>query len=173
MTQDYSLVSEILQTFTSGAWQRATFMTDYRSELLDDLLVERASWDQSAPERHLGGKLIAAPGFVWFRFWFAEGEQLIEKYFDTQRKSIGYCMPISTTWRRRDTHWSATNLHLALWLDVQGHMTVLNEDHFEQLVGTEDLTESEIEHAEQRLRRLTLSIAQKRFPPPLVRNFAI
>ena len=48
-------------------------MTDYRSELLDDLLVERATWSVDAPEQRLAGKLIAAPGFVWFRFWFAEG----------------------------------------------------------------------------------------------------
>ena len=148
-------------------------MTDYRSELLDDLLVERATWSVDAPEQRLAGQRIAAPGFVWFRFWFAEGEQLIEKYFDPQRKAVGYYMPISTTWRRRDTYWSATNLFLSLWLDVEGHMTVLNEDHFEQLVNKEGLTENEVEHAEQRLRRLTLSIAQKRFPPPLVRNFAI
>ena len=148
-------------------------MIDYRSELLDDLLVERATWDQNAPEQLLSGQCIAAPGFVWFRFWFAEGEQLIEKYFDNNRKSIGYYMPISSTWRRRDTHWSATNLFLGLWLDVGGRMTVLNEDHFEQLAGIDSLTDTEIDHAEQRMRRLTLSISQKRFPPPLVRNFAI
>lgn len=166
-------MSENTHTFVSGAWQRTPFMTDYRSELLDDLLVERASWERNAPDLRVGNQVIAASGYVWFRFWFAEGEQLIEKYFDTQRKSVGYYMPISTTWRRRDTHWSATNLHLGLWLDVEGRMTVLNEDHFEQLVAKEGLTATEIEHAEQRLRRLTLSIAQKRFPPPLVRNFAI
>ena len=166
-------MSEITQTLVSGAWQRAPFMTDYRSELLDDLLVERATWSVDAPEQRLAGQLIAASGFVWFRFWFAEGEQLIEKYFDPLRKAVGYYMPISTTWRRRDTYWSATNLYLGLWLDVEGHMTVLNEEHFEQLVSKEGLTENEVEHAEQRLRRLTLSIAQKRFPPPLVRNFAI
>lgn len=148
-------------------------MVDYRSELLDDLLVERASWDRNAPEKRMAGQIVAAASFVWFRFWFAEGEQLIEKYFDTQRKPIGYYMPISTTWRRRDTHWSASDLILGLWLDVDGHMTVLNEDRFEQAVANEKITDSEVEHAEHRLRRLTLSISQRRFPPPLVRNFAI
>lgn len=166
-------MAEQSSTFASGVWQQAPYMVDYRSELLDDLLVERASWDRNAPEQRIAGQLIAATGFVWFRFWFAEGEQLIEKYFDTQRKPVGYFMPISTTWRRRDTHWSATDLILGLWLDVAGHMTVLNEDRFEQAVVNQSISATDVEHAEQRLRRLTLSISQRRFPPPLVRNFAI
>ncbi len=160
-------------TISSGAWQRIPHMTDYRSELLDDLLVERANWDSAAPLLHVADRAAAGPGYVWFRFWFAEGEQMIEKYFDPQRKAIGYYMPITTTWRRKDTLWSASNLVLALWLDVTGRMTVLNEQEFEQEISNNILPVDAADHAERRVRRLTLSISQKRFPPPLVRNFSI
>jgi predicted RNA-binding protein associated with RNAse of E/G family len=160
-------------SIASGDWRRAPYVTDYRSELLDTLLVERATWGAEAPLQTIGGITTAAPSYIWFRFWFAEGEQVIEKYFDAQRQPMGYYLPVSTRWKRKEMRWSASSLILAVWLDMRDHLTVLHENTFDAAIEAELFTPVEVEQAEQRIRRLTLAIVQKRLPPPLVRNFAI
>lgn len=44
-------VSASLPIIASGDWQRQAHLSDYRYEWLNDMLVERATWDASAPSR--------------------------------------------------------------------------------------------------------------------------
>jgi hypothetical protein len=64
-------------------------------------------------------------------------------------------------------------LGLALWVDMQGRVTVLGETAFEASVEDGSLSPVAQEQAEQRIRELTTLLAQRHFPPPFVRNFAI
>lgn len=51
--------------------------------------------------------------------------------------------------------------------------TVFHEAEFDQAVVAGTITPVEAEQAELRIRELTLAVAQKRFPPAMVRNFTI
>ena len=71
---------------SSGEWQQNPHLTDYRSQLLDKMYVERARWRSAAPTHRLGDTVVAAPGYISVRFWLLDGEEPIEKYFDIERK---------------------------------------------------------------------------------------
>lgn len=173
MTNVKQTARVLFQPLTSGGWHNHPEMTDYRAEWLSDLLVERANWTDSAFPRHFGGVQVAGPGYVWFRFWLPEQEQVVEKYFAPDGESVGVYVPVTEDLERRGDQWRTVELVLALWLQPNGRVSVLREDDFEEAVEREILTPVAVERAERRIRELTTAIAQEQFPPPLVRNFEL
>jgi predicted RNA-binding protein associated with RNAse of E/G family len=157
----------------SGEWQTLPHMTDYRSQLFGNMLVERATWGNTAATQWLGQTRIAAPGYVWVRFWPTDGEEPIEKYFDADRQLIGFYVPLCMPTQQRGDRLVAHRLLLGLWLSNTGQVTVFGEDEFEQAVARRELAPVEIEHAEFRIRTLTFEIHRKQFPRGLVRTFAL
>jgi len=162
-----------LTFISSGAWQNVPDMTDYRSEWLTGMLVERATWMPGAPEQRVGNLVVGAPGYVWFRFWLQESEQIVEKYFDTEKNTVGYYAPICASWRRRETRLIAPSLILGLWLQQSGRLTVMFEDLFDRAAHNGDLTPIEVEQAEQRVRELTLNIHRQKWPPAMVKGLEL
>lgn len=166
-------VSASLPIIASGDWQRQTHLSDYRYEWLNDMLVERATWNASAPEQQLGAVTIAGPGYIWFRFWLAEGDRILDKYFDPEGRSLGMYAHVGMGLPHQGRGFSMVDLILGLWITAQSHVTVYNEAQFDGAVRDGLLSPVEAEHAEHQIREITTAIAHKRFPPPLVRNFAI
>ena len=162
-----------LPIIASGDWQRRPYMKDYRSEWLNDMLIERAAWSEDAPEQTLGAVKIAAPGFTWFRFWLVEGDRIIEKYFDETGKSVGMYTHVGMALPQQGRSFSLIDLILGIWISGQTHVTVHNEEKFDVAVRDGIISPVEAEHAEHQIREMTTAIAGKRFPPPIVRNFAI
>ncbi len=162
-----------LNFISSGAWQSVPDMTDYRTEWLTGMLVERATWMPGAPVQRIGSTVVGAPGFVWFRFWLQEQEQIVEKYFDAEKQAVGFYAPISAGWRRRDTRIVAPSLILGLWLDGRGRVTVMFEDAFDRAAHNGDMTPIEVEQAEQRIRELTLGVNRQKWPPAMVKSLEL
>jgi predicted RNA-binding protein associated with RNAse of E/G family len=163
----------MLPDFVKGEWRSAAYMTDYRSERFSDMLAERATWDAAAPVTHLDGSIIAAPGYIWFRFWLLERQQIVEKYFDAARRSVGIYVPITLPFRLADQVMSAADLSLGLWLTEDGRITVFNEAEFDAGTAGGAIDAAAAAHAEQRIRELTIEIGQNLFPPAMVRNFTL
>ncbi len=169
----------VLKTIEIGEWESHPNLLDYRAEWPGDMLVERATWSPDAPTETIHFKgvepiAIGGPGFIWFRFWLADEDQLVERYFDADGHPIGMYMPICMELEHRAQSYSTVNLLLALWLQADGgRLMVLNEDRFDQAVADGLITPVQSERAENRIRELTRAIFQKRFPPALVRNFTI
>lgn len=162
-----------LGNILSGEWHRNASLTDYRTEALTNIVVERATWQTIATPITVADTIIADEGFVWLRFWLLEDETVIEKYYDRQGHSVGYYVPISMPLKRRGDQLEAYSLLLAIWLQPDDRVTVLHEEQFDRTVAAGDITPVEAEHAEFRIRELTAILAKKQFPPALVRNFAI
>lgn len=162
-----------LNFISSGAWQNVPDMTDYRTEWLTGMLVERATWLAGAPVQRIGSTVVGAPGYVWFRFWLQEQEQIVEKYYDVERRTVGYYAPICAGWRRRDTRIVAPSLILGLWVDQKERVTVMFEEAFERAAHQGDLTPIEVEHAEFRIRELTLGVNRRKWPPAVARSLEI
>jgi hypothetical protein len=148
-------------------------LTDYRSQLLDTMLVERATWTAAAPLQRIGETIIAAPGYIWLRFWLLESEEVLEKYFDQNRRSLGFYLPICMPIVRRGARFQSKPLWLGMWLQPNGRLVVLGEDAFEEAAAAGELSPVEVEHAEFRIRALSLEIHQKRYPPGMVRTFGL
>ncbi len=166
-------MTSALAIIASGDWQQEPQMQDYRAEWLNDMLVERAAWGPNIPERKLGKKIIAAPGYVWFRFWLSDGERILDKFFDQDNASIGMYARIGMALPHRGRGFSMLDLLLGLWIGTNLHVTVHNEEAFEAAVRDGIMSPVEAEHAEHQIREVTMAISGKRFPPALVRNFAI
>ena len=162
-----------LTTIASGEWSRHPELTDYRAEWLSDMLVERATCAPDAPAQHIGQHVIGAPGYIWFRFWLANGEHILEKYFDEHGQPVGMYARIGMAVPHKGRGFSAMNLLLGLWITDDARVTVLNEVEFDQAVAQGALSPIEAEHAEQQIREVTMAIAHKRYPPPIVRNLTI
>ncbi len=173
MTQAKQAARVLFQPLTSGGWQSHSEMGDYRAEWLSSLLVERANWKENSFPRSFGDVQIAGPGYVWFRFWLPEQDQVVEKYFDAEGNAVGVYVPVTEALERRGDVWRTVELVLALWLDANGRVSVLREDDFDEAVERQILTPVAAEWAERRIRELTTAIAAESFPPPLVRNFEI
>jgi predicted RNA-binding protein associated with RNAse of E/G family len=164
---------QALAQISSGEWQQNPHLTEYRSQLLDKMFVERGRWRASAPTHRLGNIVIMDPGYVWVRFWLLDGEEVVEKYFDRERNLIGFFVPICMPVQRRGASFVARTLLLGLWLQADGRLTVLGESSFEAAAASGELAPVEVEHAEFRIRALTLEINQKRYPPGMVRTFGL
>lgn len=163
----------VLRNLVSGEWQEMAHLTDYRVEWLSNMMVERATWDMTAPTHQIGGQVIASPGYIWLRFWLLEQGIVLEKYFDLQRQVIGYYLPVCLPVQRRSNRLQALSLYLALWLTPDGRVTVLHEAHFDEAVTAGEMTPVEAEHAEHQIRELTTALGRSTFPPAIVRNFAL
>lgn len=166
-------MSPSLPIIASGDWQRDPLFTDYRHEWLNDMLVERATWAGKALPRQLGTLTVAAPGYIWFRFWLPSGDRILEKYFDTSGQPIGIYARIGMALPQPGRSFSVVDLILGLWISGDARVTVHNEAAFDEAVRAGALSPVEAEHAEHQIRELTTAIAFKRFPPPMIRNFSI
>ncbi len=161
----------------SGDWRVAPYGMDYRVEQPGDMLVERITWDGDTPAQTLGGGMddvtIAAPHFVWFRFWLTDEGQIVEKYFNDLGEPVGVLAPIGRPFDKNGGQLSTSDLLLTLWIGADERVTLLHEEAFDDAVAQQELTPVEIDFAERRVRNLTTSIAQKQFPPSLVRNLEL
>lgn len=166
-------MGSVLKQIQSGEWKANAHMGDYRSQLLDKMFVERATWHADASTQTIGDTVIAAANYVWMRFWLLDGEEPIEKYFDDQRKFVGLYLPICMPVQRRGNGFFAQSLLLALWLEANDRLTVIGEEAFDAAAASGELAPVEVEHAEYRIRTLTLEINQRRYPPGIVRTFAL
>jgi predicted RNA-binding protein associated with RNAse of E/G family len=157
----------------SGEWQTLPGVADYLAGLIDDLLIERAVWAAPPEPGMANGRAPAGPGHIWYRFWLWRDDQVVERYFDAQGQPLGtqvdLCMPLQIGERE----WTARDLLLDIWISPQGQVTVSNEAAFEAAVSGGQLTEEEASWAEEHVRRLTGAIAQRRFPPAMVRNWQV
>ncbi len=166
-------MSSNLHVISSGEWQRNSLLRDYRAEWFSDMLVERATWGATAALQKIGQTVIAAPQYVWCRFWGPEGNRLVEKYFDPQGVELGIYVHVGMTLPHHGRGFSMLDLMLGIWLTGIGRVTVHDEARFDRAVAEGAVSPVEAEHAEMVIRELTTGIAQKRFPPPFVRNFAL
>ena len=175
MTETAESPQPLFQPFTSGDWSAHAAMTDYRAEWFNSLLVERAAWTEQAPTVELldTGTVIGGPGFVWFRFWIPDLDQLVEKYFNAEGDAIGVYLPVCRPLEREDSAYRTSDLILAIWYNDDKRVSVLREEEFDDSVSRQYLSSEDAERAETRIRELTAAIFREEFPPPLVRNFAI
>ena len=162
-----------LPPLISGMWRSAPHMGDYRSEWLQEMLVERGTWGVDAPTVQLRGATVAAPGHIWFRFWLPEQEQVVEKYFDAKRQPVGLYVPLCAPLQRQGESYATTSLILALWLDLPGRVMMMHEAEFESAVASGRMTAAQAALAETNIRVLTGGVAAGTFPPAIVRNFAL
>lgn len=161
----------------SGEWQHCALMADYRAEWLGQVLVERVTWREGVTPRaisqEMAGPAVVKPGYVWARFWIPHEDRVVEKYFSSRGKPIGFFVPVCMPLERQGEQLVATPLGLAVWLDMAGRVTVLGETAFDAARVDGSLAPVAQEQAEQRIRELTTLLAQRQFPPPFVRNFTI
>ncbi|GIV68746.1 hypothetical protein [Caldilinea sp.] len=166
-------MGQSLTMIASGEWNRHPGLIDYRAEWLSDLLVERATCAPDAAVQRINHHVVAAPGYIWFRFWLANGQHVIEKYFDNLGRAIGMYARIGMALPHRGRGFTMLNLLLGLWITEDARVTVLHEEEFDEAVKSGLISPVEAEHAEQQIRELTMAIANRRFPPPIVRNLAL
>jgi len=166
-------MNKALTVIASGDWDRDPLMSDYHAEWLSDMLVERATWTSHVGAHRINQQLVGAPGYVWFRFWLANGEHILEKYFDDRGQPLGMYARIGMNIPHRGRGLSMLNLLLGLWITDDGRITVLNEAEFDAAVSNNTISPVEAEHAEQQIREVTMAIAHRRYPPPIVRNLTL
>ena len=162
-----------MATIRSGEWQRLPGVADYLAGLIDDVLIERAIWRAPADGAAGNGRAPAGAGHIWYRFWLWRDDQVVERYFDAQGLALGtqvdLCMPLQIDERE----WTARDLLLDIWISPEGRVTMSNEAAFDAAVSSGQLTDEEARWAEEHVRRLTTAIAQRRFPPAMVRNWQV
>lgn len=163
----------------SGEWRFDESLIDYRAEWPGNMLVERVTWGPNAcviNTAKLPGYepcIIAAPNYIWFRFWLSDDDQIVERYFAPHGEPVGTYLPITMELQKNGREFQTSTLILGLWIAEDGRVTVLNESEFDAAVAASDVNPVESERAEMRIRALTGVVAQKRFPPALIRNFKV
>jgi hypothetical protein len=161
----------------SGSWRHEAGTADYRAEWLSDTFVERVTWLEARawkPQIGYGEITIdVGPGCISVRFWIPNPGQIVEKHLDPKGNVLGYLAPVTMPWEKVGTQLEAHLLGLALWIEPSGRVTVVGEAEFDRWAQSDEVSPVAVEHAEMRVRELTTLTAQHRFPPPLVRNFAI
>ena len=167
------LVGNMSKEIVPGQWRTVEYMIDYRVERLSNMLVERATWDEDAPVQVVSGTVVAAPGYIWFRFWVLKTEQIVQKYFDDGGEAVGIYAPICKPFLSGDQGLATADLTLGLWSTVDGHVMVLNEAEYEADVLSGLISQDEAKEAELRIREMTAATAKGQFPQAIIRNFEI
>lgn len=157
---------------TPGQWRTVEYMTDYRIERLSDLLVERVTWNEDAPTKTIYDAVVAAPGYIWFRFWLLKTEHVVEKYFADDGHVVGIYAPVCLPFLGGEHGLKTSDLILGLWM-ADGNVVVLNEDEYDAAVASAVIAPEEAIEAELRIRAMTLATAQQTFPPAIIRNFEL
>jgi len=164
---------DVAELCVSGEWREMLHMDDYRAEQVGDLFVERATWGRDTPDHALQNRIVVAAGHVWLRFWMLSSDQVIEKYYDADGRTLGIFAPICMPIERDEDNLHARSLLLALWIAPDGRIGVLNEALFDRSVQNGHLSVTDSEYAELRIRKLTMAISERQFPPALIRNFEL
>lgn len=128
-------VSASLPIIASGDWQRQDHLSDYRYEWLTTCWWSGRRGMRPAPPRRLGAATIAGPGYIWFRFWLAKGDRILDKYFDPEGQPIGMLRMWGWGCRHPGRGFSMVDLILGLWITGQSHVTVYNEARFDAAVA--------------------------------------
>ncbi len=165
-------MSQTRAEIRSGSFGIQDKLRDYRAEQLAGILVERIIWREQAPEFH-NGVVTTGPGYVWFRFWLPRVDQVVERYYTDAGALLGTRVDLCTRVTVDDSGRHALDLIMDLWIDPSGTVTLHHEDAYEQAVAAHALSDEEAAYAEAHLRSLTMSIAQGRFPPAIVRNWQV
>jgi hypothetical protein len=165
------------QEWVSGVWEDRTGVAHYRAESFSDKVVERVTFRQAVNPYHGDDSLSFAE---WMektvdlvRFWLLQQDQVIDKTFDSEGAPLGYFSPVSRPLERRDGGVCAQLLMLGLCMDADQRLTVTGEEAFDAAVAAGEVTPVESEHAEHRIRQMTLASAVGEWPPAFVRNFAL
>ena len=157
----------------SGAWRHEPGVADYAEGIIDGILIERVIWGGQAVPKASGSTQTAGPGYTWYRFWLAQDDQIVERYYDGDGQLVGtqvdLCLPLEIT----EVAWSTRDLLLDLWISPDWRVTVRGEAVFEEAIRRGQITALQATWAEEHLRQLTRAIAQRRFPPPMVRNWQV
>jgi predicted RNA-binding protein associated with RNAse of E/G family len=156
-----------------GQWRTVEYMVDYRVERLSNMLVERATWNEDAPVQVVSDTVVAAPGYIWFRFWVLKAEQIVQKYFDDSGQEVGIYAPICKPFLDADHGLATADLILGLWNTVDGRVMVLNEAEYEAAVLSGLISADEAKEAELRIREMTAAAAKGQFPQAIIRNFEL
>lgn len=117
--------------------------------------------------------MIATPKYIWCRFWSNEGNHVIEKYFDAQGVALGIYVRVGMTLPHHGRGFSMLDMLLGIWITENGRRNGARRRSLRPRCENGGDDAREAEHAEQIIRELTTSIAQKRFPAAFVRNFAL
>jgi hypothetical protein len=86
---------------------------------------------------------------------------------------VGFLVPVCMPFRQEGNRVATQPLALSLWYDNEGRLTILGEEEFDRSVHEKRFEPVEIEHAEHRIRELTMGVLNRTFPPGLIRNFSI
>ena len=166
-------VETSVKVIRSGEWEQEPAVAHYSTGLIDGLLIERVIWGpQPEPSQPAVG-IVAGSGDIWYRFWLWRDDQIVEKYFDATGQLLGTQMDVCMPMVIGEREWTTSDLLLDIWISPDGRVTVRNETAFEAAVADGSLSMDEARWAEEHVRRLTAAIAQRRFPPPLVRNWQV
>lgn len=69
--------------------------------------------------------------------------------------------------------WETTDLFLDVWVDVQGRLSVLDEDQFREAVARGWVTSAEEEMARREVSRIQREHDAGRWPPPVVEEWTL
>lgn len=107
------------------------------------------------------------------RFWLLPDDHVIDKAFGNQGEVLGYYIPVTKPLERIGDIVVAQTLYLGMRVDAGRRITVTGEHCFDSAVARDELTPVENEHAEHRIRDMTLAAAANLLPSAFVRNFTI
>ena len=171
--QQYPAIVGDSPVIRSGEWRDLPGIADYFAGLVDDILIERVVWAEAGAADQMGGLAAAEPGHIWYRFWLWRDDQLVERYYDAEGVLLGTQIDICSPMVIEESQWQVDDLVLDIWISPEGRVNVTNEASFDQAVADGLLTPDQEDYAEQHVRRLTGAIAQRRFPPAIVRNWQV
>ncbi len=114
-----------VEEIRSGHFEAGGAIADYRAEHITDIMIERVVWGEREPLSRYG-VVIAATGFVWFRFWLPKSAQVVERYYTGDGELVGTLIDLCMPPQVAGTGYAASDLKLDLWLSVDGRLTLHN-----------------------------------------------
>jgi len=119
--------------------------------------------------RRIFGKVIADSGYLAIWFIYRHRCYDIGKFYDKDRKFIGYycdiIQPVRKLHRDRSKTTVITDLFLDLWITPKQRYFILDEDELETALKGGYISPALADHARRQMRLLTRRVRTGRFPP--------
>ncbi|MEM2886276.1 MAG: DUF402 domain-containing protein [Thermoproteota archaeon] len=121
----------------------------------------------------MDGRIVLDDGYdaVWFVYRGKYHDIGVIK--DLEGDFTGYYCDVILPIAGRNGSYEVTDLFLDLWITPDGRAFVLDEDEFEEAVSKNWVSQKVARVAEKELERMIRGVAEGKFPPRLVRDYAV
>ena len=161
LTAYYDALGQV--ALTQAQWQDDDHTWDYACADTQRMVMEKARY--SDRDLQLSG--------VKVRFWLKEHASIVDKFFAADLEPVGWFAVVCTGFDAAHAPLRTETRFVGIGINPQRRIVVTGESRLQQALARQAVTPAEAAQLQAQLRQLRIDCMANRYPPAIVRNFAL